>query len=144
MNMMNATTRGIEVSPRVQVLPSWQLTGGYSYFWKRVTFDPGSTDRTGGASEGNDPGHLFNLRSYLNLGQRFELDAFFRYVGALPQPAVEAYAELDARLGYHVRPGLDVAIVGTNLLSPRHLEFRAGTAPQYYERAVTLRSTWRF
>ena len=27
-------------------------------------------------------------------------------------------------------PGLGLAIIGTNLLSPRHLEFRAGTPPQ--------------
>ena len=144
MNMMNATTRGIEVSPKVQVLPSWQVTGGYSYFWSRFTFDPGSTDRTGGASEANDPRHLLKVRSYLNFGPRIELDAFFRYVTALPSPPVEAYAEIDARLGYHVRPGWDLAIIGTNLFSQSHLEFRGGTPPQVCERGVTLRSTWRF
>ena len=144
MNMLNATTRGIEVSPKVQVLPSWQVAGGYSYFWKAFTFDPGSTDRTGGAAEANDPHHLIKLRSYLNLSERIEFDAFFRYVTALPSPPVEAYAEFDARLGYHVRPGWDLAIIGTNLFSPTHLEFRGGTPPQVYKRGVTLRSTWRF
>ena len=144
MNMMNATTRGIELSPKVQVTPWWQLAAGYSHLWSRFTFDPGSTDRTGGASEANDPRHLFKFRSYVDVGNRVEVDAFFRYVGMLPQPAVDAYAELDARVGYHISPGWDLALIGTNLLSPRHLEFRAGTPPQVYERAVTLRSTWRF
>ena len=144
MNLLNATTRGIEVTPKVQVTPSWQVAGGYSYFWKEFTFDAGSTDRTGGASEANDPSHLVKLRSYLNFGERVEFDAFFRYVGALPQPPVDAYTELDARAGYHLRPGWDIAIVGTNLLSPRHIQFRGGTLPQLYERGVTLRSTWRF
>ena len=144
MNMLNATTRGIEISPKVQVMPSWQLAGGYSYFWKQFTFDPGSTDRTGGASEANDPRHLVKVRSYLNLGERIELDAFFRYVTELPSPPVDAYSEIDVRAGYHVRPGWDLSVIGTNLFSPSHLEFRGGTPPQVYERAVTLRSTWRF
>jgi iron complex outermembrane receptor protein len=144
MNMMNATTRGIEVSPKVQVLPSWQVAAGYSYFWREFTFDPGSTDRTGGASEANDPSHLVKLRSYLNLSERIEFDVFFRYVGALPAPPVEAYAETDVRVGYHVRPGWDVSLIGRNLFSGSHLEFRSGTPPQVYQRGVTLRSTWRF
>jgi iron complex outermembrane receptor protein len=144
MNMMNATTRGIEVSPKVQLTPSWQLAGGYTYLWKEFTFDPGSTDRTGGAGEANDPRHLLKLRSYLNFGERIEFDAFFRYVSALPQPPVEAYSEIDARAGYHLQPGWDIAIIGTNLIAPRHLEFRGGTPPQLYRRAVTVRSTWRF
>src|SRR5688572_25475679 len=144
MNMMNATTRGIEVSPKVQLTPSWQVAGGYTYLWKEFTFDPGSTDRTGGAGEANDPRHLLKLRSYLNFGERIEFDAFFRYVSALPQPPVDAYSEIDARAGYHLQPGWGISIIGTNLFSPRHLEFRGGTPPQQYKRAVTLRSTWRF
>ena len=144
MNMMKATTRGIELGAKAQLRPWWQIGAGYTHFWKQFTFDPGSTDRTGGSSEGNDPGHLVKFRSYVNAGERFEFDAFFRYVSSLPEPPVDAYAELDARLGYHVQPGWDLAIIGTNLLSPSHLEFRSGTPPQVYERAVTLRSTWRF
>jgi iron complex outermembrane recepter protein len=144
MNMMNAVTRGVEISSKAQLTTTWQIGGAYTHFWKRFTFDPGSTDRTGGASEANDPRHIVKLRSYLDVGTRFEFDAFFRYVSALPQPAVDGYSELDARLGYHLRPGWDLAIVGTNLLSPSHLEFRGGTPPQLFKRAATLRSTWRF
>jgi iron complex outermembrane recepter protein len=48
------------------------------------------------------------------------------------------------RIGYRVRPGWNLSLIGTNLLHDRHLEFRAGTAPETYERAVTLRSVWRF
>lgn len=144
MNLLNATTRGVEITTKAQLLDSWQVAAGYTRLWKRFTFDPGSTDRTGGASEANDPDHIVKLRSYVNLGTRLEFDAFFRYVGSLPQPAVPAYSELDARLGYYLAPGWDVAVIGTNLLSPSHLEFRSGTPPQVYERAFTLRSTWRF
>lgn len=144
MNMLNGVTRGLEVTSRVQAASWWQLEGGYSHLWKRFTFDPGSTDLTGGRSEANDPRHIFKLRSYVDAGSRFEIDAFFRHIGALPAPAVEAYAELDARVGYHLRPGWDLSLIGTDLLHTHHLEFRGSAPPQVYQRAVTLRSTWRF
>jgi iron complex outermembrane receptor protein len=144
MNMLNATTRGVEITGKAQLLDPWQIGAGYTHLWKRFTFDPGSTDRTGGASEANDPAHIVKLRSYVNLTSRLEFDMFFRYVGSLPQPAVPAYSELDARLGYHVAPGWDVSAIGTNLLSSSHLEFRGSAPPQVYERAFTLRATWRF
>ena len=144
MNRLNANTRGVELTSKLQLLTAWQVAAAYTYLWKEFTFDPGSTDRTGGASEANDPRDIFKLRSYVNFGTRVEFDAFFRYVSALPQPAVEAYSEIDARLGYHLRPGWDLALIGTNLLSPGHVEFRGGTPPQLSERSLTVRSTWRF
>jgi iron complex outermembrane receptor protein len=144
MNMMNALTRGVETTASVQLAPRWQVHASHAYLWKELTFDPGSTDRTHGTSEGNDPSNIFKLRSYINATSRIELDAFFRHVGALPQPKVDAYSELDARLGYRLRPGWDLSLIGTNLLHDRHLEFVAGTPPETYERSVTLRSVWRF
>ena len=143
-NMMNALTRGIESTVSLQVMPRWQLHASHAYLWKELTFDPGSNDPTHGTSEGNDPDNIFKLRSYINATKRIEIDAFFRYIGELPQPPVDAYAELDARLGYHVRPGWDLSLIGTSLLHDRHVEFRAGTAPETYERSVSLRSVWRF
>ncbi len=144
MNLLNAVSRGAELTAKAQLTPWWQVGGGYTYLWKRFTFDPGSTDPTGGAAEANDPNHIFNLRSHINAGSRVEIDAFFRAYGALPAPSVDAYSELDARLGYRVRPGWELALIGANLLHANHLEFRGGTPPQVDPRAVTLRSTWRF
>jgi iron complex outermembrane receptor protein len=143
-NLMNARSRGLETAAAVQIRPNWQLHASHTYHWKEFTFDAGSTDPTGGASEANDPSNIFKLRSYLNLAAAFEIDAFFRVVGELPMPVVPSYSELDARVGYRVRPGWDVSLIGTNLLHDRHLEFRGGTAPETYERSVTLRSVWRF
>lgn len=143
-NMLNGLTRGIESTASLQLLSRWQVHVSHSYLWKDLTFDPGSTDPTGGASEGNDPQNLVAVRSYATLAPGLELDAFFRYAGALPQPAVPAYNEMDARLGYRIRPWWDVSLIGTNLLHDRHLEFRAGTPAETFERAVTLRSVWRF
>ena len=67
MNMLNArhARRRAHVEGAVDCRRG-RLPPRYTHFWKRFTFDPGSTDRTGGASEANDPGHLVKLRSYIN------------------------------------------------------------------------------
>jgi iron complex outermembrane receptor protein len=143
-NGMNALARGVESTVAAQVTPWWQLHVSHAYQWKELTFDPGSTDPTGGASEANDPHNIFKVLSYVIATRKLELDTFLRVYGSRPQPQVDAYAELNARVGYRVRPGWDLSLIGTDLLHDRHLEFRAGTAPETYERAVTLRSVWRF
>lgn len=143
-NMMNGIGRGIESTASFQVTRRWQLHGSHAYLWKELTFDDASTDPTGGASEANDPRHIFKLRSYLIASDRIELDGFLQHYGARPQPRVEPYTEFDARFGFRLRPGWDLSLIGSNLLHGQHLEFRAGTAPEVYERAVSLRSVWRF
>ncbi|HYE88542.1 MAG TPA: hypothetical protein VEA16_19405, partial [Vicinamibacterales bacterium] len=143
-NEMNAWSRGVESMTAVQVTSRWQVHASHLYHWKEFTFDPGSSDPTRRVSEANDPRHIFKLRSYLIVTNRVEVDAFLRHFGSRPQPAVAAYTELDARLGYRVRPGWDLSLIGTNLLHDRHLEFRSSAPPETYERTVSLRSTWRF
>jgi iron complex outermembrane receptor protein len=143
-NNMNGLSRGIESTASAQLTNWWQLHGSHVYLWKELSFDPISTDPTRGVAEANDPRNIFKLRSYINASSRIEVDGFFRYYGARPQPAVESYSELDLRFGYRIRPGWDVSVIGSNLLHERHLEFRAGTAPETYERALSVRSVWRF
>lgn len=143
-NLMNGLTRGVESTAIAQVLPRWQIHASHAYLWKKLTFDSGSTGITRAASEANDPRHIFALRSYVTATNRIEIDAFYRHVGSLPSPAVEAYQELDARVGLRVGPGWDLSLIGHNLLHERHVEFRGGTPPETYERSVTLRSVWRF
>jgi iron complex outermembrane receptor protein len=143
-NKMNALSRGVESTASVQMMRRWQLHASHAYHWKELTFDAGSTDMTRGVAEANDPSHIFKLRSYLILSDRLELDGFLRHYTARPQPAVDAYTEFDARLGFRVRPGWDLSLIGSNLVHDRHIQFRAGTAPETYERSFSLRSVWRF
>lgn len=143
-NMMNGRTRGVETRVIAQILPRWQVHASHAYLWKELTFDAGSADLTRGVSEGNDPRHLFKLRSYVTATNRIEIDAFYQSQGALPQPAVQPYQELDARIGFRIGPGWDLSLIGNNLLHERHVEFRGGTPPETYERSIAVRSVWRF
>ena len=61
--------------------------------------------------------------------------------------AVDDYTELDARLGWLVTPDFTLALVGRNLLNPRHQEFGAesqGSAPHLIGRELFLRAELRY
>jgi iron complex outermembrane receptor protein len=143
-NGLNASTSGVEIAGTFNISTWWQAHTSYSYLWERFTRDAASRDVSGAASEANDPSHLFSARSSIDMPGGLETDVLFRFVSALPQPAVAAYSELNARFGWRVRPNWDVSIVGQNLLHPQHEEFAAGTPRELFERGAYVRSAWRF
>jgi iron complex outermembrane receptor protein len=71
------------------------------------------------------------------------LDATARYVGALPDPALRSYYEMDLRCGWRVSRAWDLSISGSNLLHARHTEFPAPNG-QDITRSVFAESRWRF
>jgi iron complex outermembrane receptor protein len=148
-NTLRARSAGLELAASTDVTPWWIVRGSYSYHWKEfgrhdgsraVSLVPGQPPE---ATEANDPSHLFSLRSHIEF-RSMEFDAFLHGASRLPDPPVDAYAELDAHVGFRVQPNWELAVVGQNLLADRHLEFAAGTPRQLFERAIYLRSTWRY
>ena len=144
-NMRNARTTGAEVGSTVQLADRWRVHGSYTYLHMNMSLDPGSRDVTSGVSEANDPSYFASLRSYVDLPRGFALDAFLRRVARRPNPVVPAYSELDMRLGWMVRGGWELSLIGQNLLHSRHPEFGAPTPLRYeFQRGVYARSAWRF
>jgi iron complex outermembrane receptor protein len=144
-NTLNAITSGVESAATIQPVDRWRLHGSYAYLHKDLSLDPASLDLTGGRDEGNDPSHLFSLRSYVDLHYGFAFDGLFRYASRRPSPRVSAYSELDLRLGWAVRPGWEVSLVGQNLLHDRHIELGSNQLLRYeFQRGVYARSAWRF
>ncbi|HVL68634.1 MAG TPA: TonB-dependent receptor [Vicinamibacterales bacterium] len=143
-NALNARTSGVELVATVQPAPAWRLHGSYAWFRKSLSFDPGSTDRTGGLAEGNDPSHLGALRSNVDLTDAVSLDAMLRFVGPRPAPRIDGYAELDFRIGYKLRQGWDLSLIGQNLLHAAHPELFTSASREAFRRVVLVRSVWRF
>jgi iron complex outermembrane receptor protein len=61
-----------------------------------------------------------------------EFDLMGRCVDNLAgfNPVVQSYFSLDARLGWKPSQGLEVTVVGQNLLDPHHLEYNASPRVQ--------------
>ena len=144
-NLMNARTWGADVSATILPVAQWRLHASYTYLHETITFDPASHDPTKGVNEYNDPSHIFKLRSSVDLPHGVEVDAFLRRLTALPHPVVPGYAELDAQIGWHVSPVLELSLVGQNLLHAHHPEFQlASPTREEYQRGAYFRLLWRY
>jgi iron complex outermembrane receptor protein len=105
-NNLNAETWGAELRMNAQPRPGLRLQAGYTRLEKHFSLDPGSRDPSGGLAEGNDPENRLAFRASVDLPSNLELDAWLRYVDSLPQPPVDAYTEMDLRLGWHATEAL--------------------------------------
>ncbi len=144
-NGMEAATRGIELWGQFQATRHWRITlaatGHHQEFWLK----PGVTDLGRSLNlQGQAPRHTLQLRSAWQLGANMELDLALRHVGKLWTPAVPNYEALDLRFAWRPRPGLEVAVGGTNLLGPSHAEFFEEPTRAQIERGVYVKVSSRF
>ncbi|MEY4563742.1 MAG: hypothetical protein RLZZ618_3019 [Pseudomonadota bacterium] len=143
-----STVRGVEAWAAWQATPAWRVQAGVVSQSLRTTYRPGSASPVQyRLAEDADPHHYWTLRSSFELTERTFLDMSLRHVGELRTSGVPAYDALDAHLGWRVRAGLTLSILGKNLLDPRHAEF-GGTstnagARSELDRSVHLKMTWR-
>lgn len=143
-NLLSGETTGGTAAASWQALPSLRLHGSLTLLDTEMTPDPGSRDLNRGTGEANDPSVHGLLRADLDLPRGFELGAWLRHVGDLPEPAVPAYTELDLRLAWRRSPELTFAVVGQNLLDDHHPEFGAAASREEVERGVYGQVTWSF
>ncbi|HEY3221671.1 MAG TPA: TonB-dependent receptor [Gemmatimonadales bacterium] len=143
-NGQDGESYGAELTAQYRVSDRWRLRGGYTELRVHIWPNPGSTDTSRGATESQAPDRQFFLQSSLNLPAHLELDAGFRYVGAIAKQQVPAYAELNARLTWRPIAALDLSIVGQNLLHEQHVEFGTTTARRQIERGVYGMAQWHF
>ena len=127
-NGLGGYAYGLDAWGNLQVLSWWRWSAGVDLLSKHLEFAPGASGLLGLAQAGDDPSVQAFVRSSMTLGDRLSLDADLRYVGALPNPRVPAYAELDLALGWSLTRHVQLLLVGSNLLHARHLEFAAPQA----------------
>ncbi len=103
------------------------------------------------SDNGSSPHHQVETQSLFNLPKRFEFDATYRYVSALPAqtstPAgltVGDYSSFDVRLGWHANQNLELSFAGQNLLQDHHAEFGGDDGPLVgINRSFYGKITWR-
>jgi iron complex outermembrane receptor protein len=121
------------------------LRASYTFLDVSITKDIGSRDVGGGASEANDPSHIFGLRTDVDLPRRVEVSLFLRSIGALSTPEVPAYTELNGRAGWRATEHFEIAVAAQDLLHGRHPEF-GGLTPRRveFERSVRIQASFRY
>jgi iron complex outermembrane receptor protein len=136
-NSLNGRSSGVELGIDLQPITPWRMHVAYTYLDTEITRDPGSRDVADGVSEANDPHHLLSVRTSIEVGRNVEVDSVVRYVSALPNPAVPAFTEVSARIGWRPSSRLEFALVGQDLAHDRHPEFGTPTPTRVeFERSL--------
>jgi len=143
-NGQDGESYGTEVTGEYRVSGRWRLRAGYTELRVHIWPVPGSTDSTHGSAESHDPERQLAVVSSTDLPGHLRLDGVLRYVGAIANQQVPAYAELNARLSWQAAEPLEVSIVGQNLLHAHHAEFGAAATRQEIKRGVYGSVTWHF
>lgn len=128
-NRMAGNTYGLEVWGNYQVREWWRLSAGANWLHENLHFEPGSSAIAGIAIAGNDPSYQISLRSNMTLMPGWQFNMDLRQIGALPNPASPSYTELNAHITWTASQSLSIALTGSNLLHPHHLEFGTTAAP---------------
>ncbi|WP_158045353.1 TonB-dependent receptor plug domain-containing protein [Skermanella pratensis] len=147
-NRLSARTWGAEVAAEWQPIESWRFRGAYTLLKMDAESDAGSGDTvSAAAANGSSPQHQLDLQSSTDLTDDIELDVILRHVGDLPALGIDGYTTLDARIGWRVAEGVELSLVGQNLVGGARLEYRPeflSTDPTRVERGVYAKATLRF
>ncbi|RNE91754.1 TonB-dependent receptor [Marichromatium sp. AB32] len=130
-NQASGSGYGVELAAEWQLREWWRLALAYGYLEVELEVPETSLDRSNETLARADPRQQFSLRSLMNPREDVDLDLWLRYVdssyppfdiGRFSDSRIPAYWELDVRLAWRPRAGLELALVGQNLLSPAHPE----------------------
>jgi iron complex outermembrane recepter protein len=147
-NGLYGNTYGFEAAATIEAAPWWRLNPSYTLLKMELHRRHNSTDMTSVAQqEGQNPQQQFSLHSAMDLPRNVTLDATLRYVDSLPSMRVESYVTMDARIAWRASRNLELALVGQDLFSPRHAEFRptqVQNQPSNVPRSFYAKVTWQF
>ena len=142
-NAAEGRVSGLEGWGDLRPVADWRLVWGFTLMREKTELLPGRVNLTE-APLGNNPRRTASLRSLWNVTPSTQFDLMLRYVGALPNPAIPAYTELNARLGWRVSRSLDVALVVMNALDRDHVEFGAPNVRAMFDTSYFVRASWTF
>jgi iron complex outermembrane receptor protein len=146
-NNLQGKTYGIEIATVWQMLDWWRWDMNYS--WLHTQFDNtvGSNPQTA-----ISPQQRVSVRGALSPHKDVDLDFWFRYVdsndaiGSLSTTIIKPYVTLDLRAAYRPYHGIELSLVGQNLLAQKHLEYvnENQTFPTAIDRGLYGKISWTY
>ncbi len=128
-NSGSGTSYGAEISANWNVSSNWSLSGSYSLL--KLDLESSSAFF---ATEAESPNHQFNIASHYSFSEMLGWDVGLYYMDAI-EPGTNSipdYYRLDTSLSWEPVDGLELSVVGQNLLDNRHSEFE----PFIYESSI--------
>jgi iron complex outermembrane receptor protein len=152
-NSMTAQSLGAEWLAHWEPAPWWKMDLTYTFVKTHFRSLLGPLNFS--SEKGMTPQQQVSFRSGFDIGRNVDLDFWLRYVDRLPlhgtatgdSPAVLAYVTLDTRLAWRPYSGLELSLVGQNLLSGGHAEMEQElfSPPRTkIPRAMYVKLDWHF
>lgn len=146
-NLLQATTRGLEVDGHWSPVPAWRLDGSVTAF--HVTPHPAaaSRDAIAAATDAAAPALQWHVRTVVSPVEGLTLMAALFHAGPLAQFAVDGYTRADVTGEWHVSRPLSVMLTGQNLLQAAHAEFSTSGSllmATQVPRSASLSLRWTF
>lgn len=128
-NEMGGTVKGIETSLSYQARSNWLLRLNYSHAEMDMSLSRGSA----GVSdprvvEGNMPRDMLQLISLWDINPRWQLNAYLRYVDALPGQRISSYWAGDLSLAWRPAQKTQLQLVARHLGHSEHFEWGVNAA----------------
>ncbi|TAN66562.1 MAG: TonB-dependent receptor [Methylobacter sp.] len=144
-NNLQGETYGVEIATVWQMLDWWRWDLNYS--WLHTQLKDLSNLRTG-----ISPEQRVSLRGSVSLSRDIDLDFWFRYVDSnlavvtSGDTVIKGYSTLDLRAAWRPYQGIELSLVGQNLLEQQHLEYigEIQTLPTAIDRGVYGKISWNF
>ena len=148
-NIGDAVAYGFELAAEYQLRSWWRLRSAYGLTIVEADSESSSTTALVSAEglENGTPRNQALVRSSMDLLEAVELDFTVRYVDEVERFELPSYTAVDVRLGWQLADGVELSLVGQNLLDGGHPEYQSeGGSPSATEvpRSVFARVTLRY
>lgn len=144
-NNLNSKTYGVELAMVWQMSDWWRWDANYSLLKTELP-------STAKALVSVSPQQRVNLRSAINVLPELDFDIWFRYVDTNASATsggdryIRDYLTMDARLAWRPAAGLEISLVGQNLLTNSHMEYIQENLviPTLIDRGMYGKISWSF
>jgi iron complex outermembrane receptor protein len=145
-NKNSGHTYGFEMAAVWQMLDWWRWDANYNLL------KTGFSQQDAVNQLGSSPQQRMSLRSIISPWQDIDVDLLFRYVdenvvaSSFGTAFIKDYVSLDIRLAWRPIKGVELSLVGQNLLAEQHLEYRQENFVQdtSIDRGVYGKLVWEF
>jgi iron complex outermembrane receptor protein len=146
-NLLEASTRGVEVAGHWTPAPAWRIDGSISTFRYSPRLAPESKDAAAVNDDANAPEMQGNLRVTFSPTMRVTATASVYHVGRLERLGVDSYQRADVTAEWQWTSRLSIMAIGQNLLDESHPEFTGGDPlhrSTEMPRSAAVRLRWIF
>lgn len=123
-NVASARAYGVEAELDFRARPWWTLKAAASWQDIKVGAVPQDIFVLGSLAGERSPRTQASLRSMMDLSDSVDLDTWVRRVGRLGDGVTPAYTEIDLRIAWRPKPGLELQLRGENLLGHESAQMR--------------------